>query len=282
MRGRALPLSGPRRLVGDLMWLSMRVPRVTVQRQMQLEPVVRARAALMERPPWTAIFVRAYGLLSQEIPELRRAYVKLPWPQLYEYPESVAAITFERQCEHGNVVLQGRIKTPEQRSLAELAAIIREGQTRPVSEIKEFRLSLRLARWPAVIRRSLMATALNVGRQRPNFFGTFHLSVYSGLGAESLNPLSPLTTILNYGPIDSSGTVNVRILYDHRVMDGATVARALRRLEAILNERLSAELVGLQDIPLDRVKAAIRRPSASEQLSGINGDQSTRNASGQI
>lgn len=242
MRGRILRLSGPRRLVGDLMWLSMRVPRVTVQRRMQLAPVVRARGALDVRPPWIAIFVKAYGLLSQEIPDLRRAYIKLPWPHLYEYPESVAAVTFERQYEDAYVVLQRRIKAPEQLAVAQLADIVRDSQTRPVADIKEFRRSLRLAAWPAVVRRSLMAFALNLGRQRPNFFGTFHLSVYSGLGAESLNPLSPLTTILNYGPIDESGAVNVRILYDHRVMDGATVARALQRLEVILNEQLSAEL----------------------------------------
>ena len=56
--------------------------------------------------------------------------------------------------------------------------------------------------------------------------GTFGVSVYSALGAESLHPLTPLTTALNYGVIQENGDVTVRVIYDHRVMDGATVARA--------------------------------------------------------
>jgi pyruvate/2-oxoglutarate dehydrogenase complex dihydrolipoamide acyltransferase (E2) component len=74
--------------------------------------------------------------------------------------------------------------------------------------------------------------------------GTFGLSVYSGLGAESLHPLSPLTTTLNYGVISARGAVTVRVTYDHRVMDGTTVARALARLETVLNEDLCKELRG--------------------------------------
>jgi predicted component of type VI protein secretion system len=86
---------------------------------------------------------------------------------------------------------------------------------------------------------------LNIGTQRSNFFGTFALSVYSALGAESLHPLAPLTTVLNYGVIDSDGDVNVRIIYDHRVMDGATVARVLARLEQILNTSILDEIGSL-------------------------------------
>jgi hypothetical protein len=99
-----------------------------------------------------------------------------------------------------------------------------------------------MARAPAPIRWLLMWLGLNIARQRANYFGTFQLSVYSGLGAESLNPLTPLTTLLNYGPISEDGLVNVRIHYDHRVMDGANVARALERFEKILNSDVADEV----------------------------------------
>ena len=52
----------------------------------------------------------------------------------------------------------------------------------------------------------------------------------------------PLTTTLNYGVIDGEGKVTVRVIYDHRVVNGATVARALARLEEILNTSLVAEI----------------------------------------
>ena len=88
---------------------------------------------------------------------------------------------------------------------------------------------------------------LNMPRARPVQFGTFALSVYSSLGAESLHPLSPLTTTLNYGVIKSDGTVSVRLIYDHRVFDGATAARALARLEEVLTGPILAELREMAD-----------------------------------
>ncbi|MDQ6433624.1 hypothetical protein RB623_06110 [Mesorhizobium sp. LHD-90] len=242
MKGHALKLSAPRRLVGDLMRFSISVPRVTVQRRMNIGVLLHARSASSPRPSWTAIFLKGYALLAAETPELRRAYVKLPWPQLYEYPSSVASIAHERDHEGERAVLLSRIKEPERRSLAELDTLIEAARSRPVMEIKEFRHALRIAGMPALLRRPLMWLGLNIGRQRPNYFGTFQLSVYSGLGAESLNPLTPLTTLLNYGTIDKDGSVDVRIHYDHRVMDGASVARALARFEAILNGSVADEV----------------------------------------
>ena len=77
-------------------------------------------------------------------------------------------------------------------------------------------------------------------RDRGNW--NVRLSVYSSLGAESLHPLSPLTTTLNYGTINDDGTVWVRLIYDHRVFDGATAARALAKLEEVLHGPILAEL----------------------------------------
>jgi hypothetical protein len=54
-----------------------------------------------------------------------------------------------------------------------------------------------------------------------------------------------LTTLFNYGPIGEDGSVTVRIHYDHRVMDGANVARALERFERILNGEVTDEVKSL-------------------------------------
>src|SRR5436190_1797257 len=72
------------------------------------------------------------------------------------------------------------------------------------------------------------------GRSCAGRISLFPGHTYSSLGAESLHPLSPLTTALNYGVIGEDGTVDVRIIYDHRVLDGSTVARALVDLEKVL------------------------------------------------
>ncbi len=242
MRGKAIRLSPNRRFICDLLHAAASVPSVPVQRRMRLPRVVEARAALADRPSWTAIFTKAYANVTVVVPELRRAYVKLPWPHLYEYPVSVATIAVLREYGGENCVLFGRIKDPAGRSLRDLNRMIRDFQQVPVEECKDFRKALRMNRLPRSIRRCLWWLGLNIARQRVNRFGTFGISVYSGLGAESLHPLSPLTTTLNYGVIDPDGSVDVRLIYDHRVMDGSTVARALALLESELNGSLIEEL----------------------------------------
>jgi hypothetical protein len=122
---------------------------------------------------------------------------------------------------------------------------IRAGKTQPVEENKNFRLFLNLGRLPMPLRRFVWWLGLNIGRQRGNYFGTYGVSVYSELGAESLHPLSPLTTVVNYGIIAADGTVTVRIMYDHRVLDGSNVARILERLEEALTGPILDELRGL-------------------------------------
>ena len=96
------------------------------------------------------------------------------------------------------------------------------------------------------LRRLIWWLGLNIGRQRGNYFGTYGITVYSGLGAESLHPISPLTAVLNYGVIAKDGTVAVRIMYDHRVLDGSMVARVLGEIEKKLTGPVLAELKALK------------------------------------
>ena len=133
--------------------------------------------------------------------------------------------------------------TPEQ-----IDAHLRFLKEMPVERIGLFRRALLVSRFPWPVRRLIWWIGLNAsGPKRARRMGTFGVSVYSGLGAESLHPLSPLTTTLNYGVIGSDGTVAVRIVYDHRVMDGSTVARALAYMEEVLNTDVIAEFEELPE-----------------------------------
>jgi hypothetical protein len=243
--GRTIRLSKSRRIIIDLLHFARAVPSLPVQRRMRLAAVVDARRACAKRPQWSVIFIKAYALVSREFPTLRRAYIKLPWPQLYEYPSATASIMIEREFEGEPALFSLLLKDPAAISLGQLAARITHATSAPVESIKDFRRALQVVALPRPLRRLIWWIGLNIGRQRGNYFGTFGLSVYSALNAESLHPLSPLTTLVNYGHIGSDGEVNVRIIYDHRVLDGATVARALGRLEEILTGAIVDELRGL-------------------------------------
>jgi hypothetical protein len=245
MRGRWIDLSGPRRFVGDVTHLASRIPTIPVQRRMGIAAVAAARAAIPDRPCWPAVFLKAYAQVADELPELRRAYLALPWPHLCEYPTSIASIAVERKHEGESGVFFGRIGNPARLPLTDIHTRIRQFAEDPLESVRDFRKMLAFTRWPRSVRRALLWLGLNLSRTRPGQFGTFGLSVYSSLGAESLHPLSPLTTTFNYGVIDSDGTVMVRLVYDHRVFDGSTAARALNRLETVLNGQILGELRGL-------------------------------------
>jgi hypothetical protein len=242
-RGHTVPLSLPRRLVGDVLHFARQIPSVPVQRRMDLGPLLAARAACAVRPSWVALFAKAYGLVAAENPRLRQSYLTFPYARLYEHAESVATISVERSYHGEDAILFGRLKAPEGQTLASLDEHLHRWKTAPIEEIGAFRQALRFTRLPRPLRRFAWWIALNVlGSRREKHFGTFGISVYSSLGVDSLHPIAPMTTLLNYGRIAPDGQVDVRIIYDHRVLDGAVIGRTLVRLEEMLRETMVAEL----------------------------------------
>jgi hypothetical protein len=248
--GRRLALSIPRRLLCDMLHFARRVPTVPVQRRFRLGRVVAARAAAIPRPGWCAIFTKAFALLAADHPQLRRTYLSFPWPHIYEHADSVATVTVEREFEGENAVFFVPIQSPTGHSLARIDRRLRHCKLSPVENIGSFRRAILIGRLPRPIRRLLWWVGLQcLPRKRGALFGTYGVTVYAGLGAASLHPLSVLSNTLNYGVIEPDGSVDVRLVYDHRVLDGATVARALADLEEVLNGPIVEELTGRLILP---------------------------------
>jgi hypothetical protein len=242
--GRSKSVSPFRRLVADMMHFGQQVPAVTASRVMDLRPLRAAHAACVAAPAWTVVFARAYALLSRDNPVLRRAYLKWPWPRIYEHPHSVAAINIERRLPGEDVVLFCLIRGAENRSLAALDALVRKHKEAPVESLRSYQRAAQLGRVPSPLRRWFWWAALNVrGRRRCHNFGTFSLSSIASSGAGLVSTIPVLTSTLHYGLFDDQGRLDVRITFDHRVMDGAVVGRALVDLESLLNGEMVRELV---------------------------------------
>jgi hypothetical protein len=245
-RGRRLPLSIPRRIIGDLVHFARQVPTVPVQRVMQISHVVEARDRSVDRPSWCAIFTKAFAVVAGAVPELRRCYLAWPCPHLYEHPVSIASVAIEREYQGEPGVFFAHIRSPDEQSLVAIDEHLRRFKEEPLQGYGLFRRALFVGRLPWPLRRLLWWVGLNSsGYKRARRLGTFGVTVYSSLGAESLHPLSPLTATLNYGVIAPDGRVTVRIVYDHRTLDGAVIARALALMERVLNGEILAELRGL-------------------------------------
>ncbi len=244
-RGKTIRLSVGRRLVGDLLHHARQVPSLPLARDCWIDPLIRARAAALRTPSWTAVFMKAYGIVADRIPELRRAYIPYPWARLYEHPRSDCAILIERTVESEPTVLAAKIIDPATMPLGEIDDHLKRFREGELASISPFRQLLRLGRLPKLLRRfAYWMTLYFSGYKRARRLGTFMMSSLGNLGIEQIHPLTPLTTYFTFGPIRPDGWVNLKIIYDHRVMDGRTVGRALVDLESILNYELVRELVG--------------------------------------
>jgi hypothetical protein len=242
-KGRYLPLSPARKMVMEILHHSRKVPSLPLARTMNVGRLLAEREDMEKPCSWMAIFLRAYGLLSQKQPPLRRALLPYPWPRLYEHPCSVAALMVERPLGDEFAVLGARINAPESLSLVDLDHFLRTLREAPIEKIHSFRQWLKWGRRPGFLRRLAFHYALNfTGRIRAKRFGTFTISTLGNLGVEQIHPLSPLTTYFTFGPIQTGGDVVAKIIYDHRVMDGRMVARCLDDLEQILNEVILEEM----------------------------------------
>ncbi len=211
---------------------------------MRLADVVAARASWPKHISWCAIFIKAYAIVAKERPELRRAMLTFPWKRIYEHPENVASFGLERDYQNELSVFFGKIASPEQLSLVKLDKIVRSHKSAPIETVPSYRHALLLSRVPQPLRWLLWWMALSwEGPKRAWHFGTFGISVVASLGAAGIHILSPLTTTLNYGMFEPDGSIDVRLVYDHRVLDGAVVARAMAALEEVLHNVIVPELL---------------------------------------
>ena len=250
VRGRRLGLSPARRFICDMMVFARGVPAVPIERRMSVAALAAARQYLDHRPGWCALFTKAYALIAARTPELRRTYLPYPWPHLYEHPVNIAAVSVERPFGDDNGVLVAPLVRPEHQPLLQLHQNLHDYKTRPFDECAYFRRIWNLCRLPFFIRRLVWWWGLNSsGRRRSRHFGTFGVSTVGGSGAGLLCVLSPLTTVLSFGPVNSDGQVDVRLTFDHRVLDGATAARVLDDLEQVLSGEILQEVIDLSFNP---------------------------------
>jgi pyruvate/2-oxoglutarate dehydrogenase complex dihydrolipoamide acyltransferase (E2) component len=57
--------------------------------------------------------------------------------------------------------------------------------------------------------------------------------------------MSPNPFLLSYGVVRPDNQIDVSLRWDHRITDAVAAARALKRLERVLNTEISAEILAL-------------------------------------
>jgi hypothetical protein len=264
--GHRLRLSIPRRLVCDLLHASQHIPIVTFERRMQLAELAVARKRLANPPAWVLLIVKAFGIVATRHREFRQTYLPFPYPHLWEANDNIASVAVEREY-HGELgVFFGFFKSPEKLSLTEMMVKLHDWKTKPVDEVREFRRAIKFARMPLLVRRALWKYATSwSGKIKGRNFGTFGISLTGASGATATNLIGPLTTALNTGVVQEDGSLDVRIHFDHRVLDGMPVSRALAELEDELRTSIVAELNAMAEMQTDTSALPVSRVSVASR-----------------
>jgi hypothetical protein len=242
-KGRSIPLSLPRRWVGDMLHFAMKVPVVAAERTLRIRTLVDVRRATPFAPSWYATMLKAYGMVSERIPELRRAYMPYPWPHLYEHPYSIGAAIVNREYRGEPATFLCPILHPERLPLTKLHDKLQSLQNDPIESHGTMRRMIRTTKVPWPLRRLLWSIGLYAsGGNRAGYFGTFAInSNAKGRRIRTLQFVTPITSMFYIGAPSREGEMDIQVAFDHRVFDGATAYRIGTELEAVLNTELAAE-----------------------------------------
>ena len=243
-RGKSVPLSLGRKLLIEHCHFSNATQKGVIKCRIKITPLLNAleiAAAAGKKPRLPLVFIKAFALASQGIPELRRSYVKLPWPQFYELNYSVAIMPITRDLDGEEIVMMAQFRDPAATPFSELDKELQHMKTAPLRSIKSFDRALNIAALPFPLRRLAFWLGLNFGRHRRKFFCTFAVSAMGMV--EPIYTIHPLTSLLTYGVLDAAtGEVDITLSFDHRVYDGMTVVRAFQAIETALNGPIAEEL----------------------------------------
>ena len=121
------------------------------------------------------------------------------------------------------------------------SAQIQSAKHAPVEEIPLFRRIYKATRLPLPVRRFGCGSAATWGGCIPTI-SALGLTSVSAYGPGELRAISPGPYILSYGLVSPDQTIDVVMRWDHRITDAVFIAKALTRLEQVLNGEIAAEV----------------------------------------
>lgn len=242
------PLPTGHGCVSDVAMLARSLPLFPVDRVLRLDAVAAARMATGRRIGWAALFLKAYALVAREMPPLRSWLAGSLAPRLATSSESVAVLAVNRAEPDGERLLFARLPRPDALPLPLLQDAIDRFTTWPVDRV--FRRQLQLETVPGWLRRTILRCNMrSASPKRPTRIGTYSLSTLAGFSATNRFHPTICTSSLSYGPLEPDGRCVATVIADHRLLDGACVARALARLEEVLEGDILRELTSLAATP---------------------------------
>ncbi len=242
-QGKRVKLSNGRRLVDDIVRIANRTPLASFTRDLDLSVLNSLRRGVRPKISWNVIMMKAYGIVCSQRPELRRAYVRVPWPHFYESDKTVCMLTMSREYQGEERLFFARFDQPGEQSLRQLQSNYNYLRKKPVNEISQFRTQIRFARAPWMIRSITWWSLCNLWlSQRAKHLGTFGMSFSGHRNAYGTQVLGPNTTTIGIDPLPRSSISRLLFTFDHRVIDGAPAAEVIDSIRRALIQSITHEM----------------------------------------
>jgi len=242
--GKSIPIHWTRTFISDLVYYSSKIPLCTIEKNILLPELENLRQGREVRIGWASIFTKAMGIASIQFPELRRAWIPFPYAHIYEHPIPIGSIAVQRNIEGHESVLFGMVQEPNNTDLGEITQSLTDFKNAPLDDLKLFKRIRRNSKLPWPIRSIIWNYGLHFsGYCKAKNLGTFGISSVAKYQANTMNLLSPLTSALNYSTIQNNNECLIRMTFDHRILDGGTVAQILGFLEETINQPIRNEIL---------------------------------------
>lgn len=230
-----------RRLVVDVLHLDRHVPTTLQSRLIDVSRLIEVRRELPVRISWPVIIIKAYARVCSRNARLLQSWRSFPWPHIYQHAAPVATVAVRREYRGDDWLLWANLQRPHELALESLQSRLDRFIQEPVEMV--FRRQLRLSALPTPLRRFIWWWNLNLaGEKQAKRLGTFLMTSVAGLGSEGHHPPGFLTSALTDTPFDDKGRLNLKLAYDHRLMDGAFVSERLVEIDEELNGAVLEEL----------------------------------------
>ena len=99
------------------------------------------------------------------------------------------------------------------------------------------------------------------GSTRVRRLGTFGLTTLARKGVSIVHPVAPIPYVMSYGPFDEEQRMRISVTYDHRLVDGSTVADVLNALDNVLQNQILDEMKALPTSSDFRAAAEVACPN---------------------
>lgn len=195
--------NGHRGCVADIAMLAKDIPLFPVDRWCNLTDLTKARAACRHRIGWAAIFLKAYGKVVQETPELRSWFLPGLWPRIATTNQIVATLAINRIENDTEQLCWARLHQPETLPLVEIQHFIDECCSKPSQEL--FKRQRELEMLPGFLRRAVLRWNLrSASCKRSSRIGT--------LVFQRLQALAPAITFTLHSAQQVFRTAQLRLM----------------------------------------------------------------------